>query len=313
MENMICFDCVLKHLATALSYGKQILSGHSLGNDLDHRIDFLGQLVNAEHHLQLINLELFTKVADFRKALQSKKMLVTFEDLEKIRSFYLDVQFLQDGNLENINYKIQLPIENVDIVYKAVTNLENFDLSYKSVKKYGTYINKIFVLQSDVDLSKYEDVEVLNMDILQACKSDKLKDDLVILSENMGILKETDFRKIAPSFSSKGYEVDADSRIFIKGILKSDKVIYNYDNIKPQPLTKKTYVEVMQNLQYHGKDFLTVFYTLSKIFVKENYITVTVTVNRNICCSTKSELQRKKFVLWTENGFLSLKDYLKLD
>lgn len=313
MENMICFDCVLKHLATALSYGKQILSGHSLGNDLDHRIDFLGQLVNAEHHLQLINAELFTKVSDFRKVLQTKKMLVTFEDLEKIRSFYLDVQFLQDGNLENINYKIQLPTENVDIVYKTVTNLDYFDLSYKSVKKHGTYINKIYVLQSDVDLSKYEDVEVLNMDMLQACKSDKLKDDLVIFSENMGILRETDFRKITPSFSSKGYEVNIDSRIFIKGILKSDKVIYNYDNIKPQPINKKTYVEVMQNIQYQGKDYLTVFYTLSKIFVKENYTTVTVTVNRNICCSTKSELQRKPFCIWTENGFLSLKQHLKLD
>jgi hypothetical protein len=42
MENMKCFDCVLKHLSAALSFGKEILSGHSMGNELDHRIDFLG-------------------------------------------------------------------------------------------------------------------------------------------------------------------------------------------------------------------------------------------------------------------------------
>jgi hypothetical protein len=32
----------LKHISTALSYGKEIISGHGKGSDLDHRIDFLG-------------------------------------------------------------------------------------------------------------------------------------------------------------------------------------------------------------------------------------------------------------------------------
>jgi len=42
MKDMKCIECVLKHLATALSFGKEIMSGHSIGNELDHRIDFLG-------------------------------------------------------------------------------------------------------------------------------------------------------------------------------------------------------------------------------------------------------------------------------
>ena len=37
MENMRCFECALKHTATALSYGKEILNGHGEGADLDHR------------------------------------------------------------------------------------------------------------------------------------------------------------------------------------------------------------------------------------------------------------------------------------
>jgi hypothetical protein len=51
MKNMVCYECVLKHLAAALSYGKEIISGHGQGAELDHRIDFLGEITNAEHHL----------------------------------------------------------------------------------------------------------------------------------------------------------------------------------------------------------------------------------------------------------------------
>ena len=41
MDSMKCYSCVLKHLSTALSFGKEILSGHSKGDELDHRIDFI--------------------------------------------------------------------------------------------------------------------------------------------------------------------------------------------------------------------------------------------------------------------------------
>jgi len=42
MNNMKCLSCALKHISVALSYGKEILSGHGKGSELDHRPDFLG-------------------------------------------------------------------------------------------------------------------------------------------------------------------------------------------------------------------------------------------------------------------------------
>lgn len=51
-QSMYCQQCVRKHLANAISYAKEILSGHGEGGDPDHRPDLLGELGNAEHHLQ---------------------------------------------------------------------------------------------------------------------------------------------------------------------------------------------------------------------------------------------------------------------
>ena len=42
MENMICFECISKHLSAALSYAKEVMSGHGKGSELDHRPDLLG-------------------------------------------------------------------------------------------------------------------------------------------------------------------------------------------------------------------------------------------------------------------------------
>lgn len=49
---MYCQQCVRKHIANAISYAKEVLSGHGDGGDPDHRPDLLGELGNAEHHLQ---------------------------------------------------------------------------------------------------------------------------------------------------------------------------------------------------------------------------------------------------------------------
>jgi hypothetical protein len=91
MENMKCYECVLKHLSTALSFGKEILSGHSMGNELDHRIDFLGEITNAEQHLEFIDNTLFARISEYRKNIQAKKVMIDFQDLEFIRKLYLDV------------------------------------------------------------------------------------------------------------------------------------------------------------------------------------------------------------------------------
>ena len=70
---MICYECVLKHIAGALSYGKQVLSGHTLGAELDHRIDFLGQIKNAEDHLQLMDKNLWNRCLITGRKCRAKK------------------------------------------------------------------------------------------------------------------------------------------------------------------------------------------------------------------------------------------------
>lgn len=41
MNNQKCFECAYKHLAAALSYGKEIIGGYDAKNELNHEIDFL--------------------------------------------------------------------------------------------------------------------------------------------------------------------------------------------------------------------------------------------------------------------------------
>ena len=72
MKDMKCYDCVLKHLAAALSYAKEIRAGHDRNAELDHRPDLLGELVNAEHHLELLDPALCQSAAELRKKLQEK-------------------------------------------------------------------------------------------------------------------------------------------------------------------------------------------------------------------------------------------------
>lgn len=81
---MKCYECVLKHLSKALSYGKEVMSGHDRSNVLDHRIDLLGEIGNAEDHLKLIDDGLFDKVKAFRADLQANQVLVSMDTLQLI-------------------------------------------------------------------------------------------------------------------------------------------------------------------------------------------------------------------------------------
>jgi hypothetical protein len=44
MNNQNCIECVYKHLAAALSYGKEVIGGFNSENDLNHEIDFLRRI-----------------------------------------------------------------------------------------------------------------------------------------------------------------------------------------------------------------------------------------------------------------------------
>lgn len=305
MENMKCFDCVLKHLSAALSFGKEILSGHSMGNELDHRIDFLGEITNAEQHLELIDNTLFDKISAYRKEIQTKKVMIDFQDLQFIRKLYLDVEILE-GDLSPVQ-GLNKAYNAVDIVYDRVDNKEWFQMSYSSLKKHLQNYRNIYVLSTSIDLSDYADVEVVNSDIYTFAMNENLSEYFIVMYENTGFLKNVDGMNLINTFSVFPDKDIVDTFRFIrnKGI---QGAIYNYDGVKPQLINKAKFNEVIED--YRGNYPLTVYFYAAKNTTRNNNVYFSVNVDRNICCSTKDGLKRKVFIKWNENGFESLKKYL---
>ena len=99
-QSMKCRDCVLKHLAGAISYAKEILDGHGKGGTPDHRPDYLGELVNAEHHLELLSKEILEKVSALRTAAQMKGMQPSEEDIEELRMLWVEVEDMDEHTQE---------------------------------------------------------------------------------------------------------------------------------------------------------------------------------------------------------------------
>ena len=95
-QSMRCRDCALKHIAAAISYAKEILDGHGKGGTPDHRPDYLGELVNAEHHLELLSRDAMEKVSAMRTAAQMKGMTPSEEDIEALRALWVEVESLDD-------------------------------------------------------------------------------------------------------------------------------------------------------------------------------------------------------------------------
>lgn len=104
-QTMQCVDCALKHLALALSLGKETLSGHGKDGAPDHRPDFLGELVNAEHHLIANHSLQAEDIRLLRLALQSNNYLPTLLDLDNLRKLWITIE-------EQNNVDVQ-PISNL--------------------------------------------------------------------------------------------------------------------------------------------------------------------------------------------------------
>ena len=100
MKNMKCKNCALKHIAAAISYGKEIMSGHTKGAELDHRPDFLGELVNAEHHLKLLDARGYNIIINLRRKLQKLDHIPSMADIEYLRHIWLLTDKLEttEGN-----------------------------------------------------------------------------------------------------------------------------------------------------------------------------------------------------------------------
>ena len=302
MNTMYCFQCVYKHLSVALSYGKQILSGYDKSNDLDHRIDFLGQLINAEHHIELINIDLYKQLSTFRKTLQAKRLKINADDLQIIRDYYKKIQQIEDNIfIDDTPYKDNIQF-NPNIVYKAVNNLQSFDLSYNLLKKNLYNYDKIQVLKSTVDLSKYKDVQILNISLKQYLE---LADDFILMNENTSFLKQFNARQIINTYTQKQVDKQTVEYLNKKGVQQK---IFNYDETKPQLIKVD---EIKKIDDYQGDFAITVYSYLSNNNTLYNDNNITAFVDRQICCSLLQKLKNVPFVKWNEKGLNSLKGFIK--
>jgi len=301
MDNMKCFSCVLKHLSAALSFGKEVMSGHSKGDELDHRIDFIGEVVNAEQHLELIDKNLFNEISLFRKTLQEKDVSVDFNDLEFIRHLYLKVEMLKNG--DKITSMTPEPLdENPDVVYLEVKNKAFFDLSYSLLKMHLKNYKNIYILKSDIDLSEYKDLTILNEDLRTFMKRDNITKDVLVLSENMSVLKDIDAKHVFPTFSMK---LNGDILKDIKPT--GEKKLYAYDGLKIEPINVDLF---NKNVDSDYKYILTAYFYKSDIDQGINDLQISVDCDRPICCSTRTNLKVRTFLRWNEAAFPSLKKEL---
>ena len=86
---MDCLACLRKHLSKALSYGKEILSGHGDGAELDHRADFAGELENAEDHAaRMEGVTYAPRLRKLRHKLDEQQWTPTGADLDLLRRMW---------------------------------------------------------------------------------------------------------------------------------------------------------------------------------------------------------------------------------
>lgn len=337
MNNMKCWDCALKHLACALSYGKEILSGHTKGSELDHRPDLIGEMSNCEHHVELLDPILFNVVSSLRKSLQAKKGFVTFEDLEEIRGLYLKVEELSEAtgetehkelqirnarqyqayqidtsnreNILNLQPVVEYPAYTtaLDIVYDNVDNIDFFQYSYDSIQKHLKNYGKIYVLKSSVDLSAFN-IEIENKQLYDFCHDSKLSDDFILIKQNQALLKDFDVLHSYPAYSQRVDEKSSQVKEFLRNIGYTG-AFYVYDNSKMQPVNKVRYINVMKDITCEYP--LTCYFCLSgekKLF---NVQSSTVIIDRPVCCSTKNMLKTATFATWNnQKCFESMIEYL---
>lgn len=299
---MRCFQCIYKHLSASLSYGKEIISGHSKDAELDHRIDFLGQLVNCEHHLELMDLNLFQEMKNFRTMIQQKQVKIEMSDLQFIREFYIKVENLQTGTVQAENQDLIAETE-IDLIYQKIKNKDHFLFSLASVKKNLKGIRKIFVLDQKIDEAADENIEFVNVPLIDFLQDQNLTKTIAIMPENSIILKETEIKNIPVSFSLT--KTDIETMKFLK--MKNASSNKNYDYRKIQIVNKEKLKLSLDD--YSGEFPLTVYFNLNPIHSMNDFNSI-VFIDKKICCSNKSNLKIKHFASWNDEGFEEIKKYI---
>lgn len=311
MDTMNCFQCCYKHLAGALSYGKEIISGHDETNDLDHRIDFLGQLVNLEHHLQLINKQIFDTARAFRSDLQQRSIAVNEADLQAIRELYKSLEAfekkikvdvpksIKQSYYDTKNYNQQA----FTVVIDTPVNEEYFNTCYKLLKANVMNQLDIILINPAFDISSYEVRSAANL--YDFIKTDSgVTENFIYMRENYFILKPFDFNFLENTYSQKPAECS--DLLKEKGI---KKFCYSWDAGKPQIINKAKFLEVMQGIE--TQDVLSFYFNSTGEEAKKNSVFSVISLDKALCCSNKARIGKSCFATALNNaGFKSLAQWI---
>ena len=237
-QTMKCKDCVLKHLAAAISYAKEILDGHGKGGTPDHRPDYLGELVNAEHHLEVMSRDLMEKVSVMRTAAQMKGMTPSEEDIESLRELWVDVEGLESELTPSF------PEEDSTERYPGLSDMENvgvvlddawYDEDHEGLDMFMTLrIKKMThaILMSREDIPGYEGkyLWVFPLNVYAANKVDMRQPVNVGVSPGrkpsfVPRLVRTDFMKSALANDPGASLCELVDRMTFEGVLKEDVIM----------------------------------------------------------------------------------------
>ena len=284
---MKCFECVLKHLSKALSYGKEVMGGHDRNNALDHRPDLLGEIGNAEDHLKLIDDALFAKMKAFRSELQSNQVSVTIDTLQTIRDLYKEVENMAYGSVTPVTNIVKIE-DTPDILFPVITNLEWFKSAFQSLVKLGNY-NKIFYVSSSVDLTGFE---------IQKYEAGALKENVLVWNEQTVLLKNVDAREFPRlNDNKKGFNF---SRIASE--LHPTGAMYFYGAL-PMLMTLKNMQPIASDLQSVTDWETTMTLYGNKYPQAHAYraFDVCVSTDKAVCCSDKSRLKTCMLAHWVND------------
>lgn len=320
MDSMKCWSCALKHLAGALSYGKEVLSGHTYGAELDHRPDLIGELVNCEHHAELLNHTLFDAVAMIRRKLQDHRGICTPDDLDAIRALYLTTERMEsateveqraiDKEISAIGSQYQAvnPLQQVirkslddypgnpevlDLVITQVANQEQFEFQYQSIQQHANGYRRIIAVRPLCSLDQYTDVIVTQQSLYQLCQSTELSDVFICMRGCQAFLHDYSLQRLPPTYAQRILPTFQEVRPALKQIYDAAS---DYDSFMPQPIDKALFTQYMTDTVI---DFPLSWYFAYK---KEDRIYDTKMlgsyIDRPICCSTRAALRHLPIVTW---------------
>ena len=308
-QSMKCKDCVLKHIANAMSYAKEILAGHGIGGTPDHRPDYLGELVNAENHLEHISIELLNRVMALRTAAQIRRMVPVESDIDTLREIWIAVEatevpegsittFSQPINTEDSGSVVTGHLTSPDA--KILTNPDGNSYSYlgKEPIKFDSFPD----LETMDTVGVYpvpewkteENKDKYNIFLKLANKymvNGKIVEDLSsydgkyvwVFPSNVFIAKDVDMKRPLAATVSAGRNPS-----YIMRLVETEK-----------------YKEALKAYETKGEEALDKTELPNGVALEDN---IMLSVNRKPCCSVKARLNTAKFVRVNEEGWPYMKE-----